>query len=921
MRHERVFLEEVVESLADGVDIDWDALEERLRIDGGDRRVLEQLKVLARIAEVHRSHANEPDEEPPLVRTRVGKVIPMPGFQGPGFQGPGAQGAGGLANQGPPAPDGDNPEPPIAAAQGTVAEPVRESPRPVWGHLELYERIGEGTFGEVYRARDTRLEREVAVKLLRVDDASTNQQTRRILREARSLARVQHDNVVAVHGAETHDGRVGLWMQLIRGATLEQLLRAHGPFSAREAALIGQDLCSAVSAVHNAGLVHRDIKTQNVMREEGGRTVLMDFGAGQLAAPDANADWQRDRLTGTPLYLAPEVLAGGEATARSDIYSIGVLLYHLVTNAYPAKATSLQELREAHAQNRRISLRDARPGLGVGLVQVIEKAIEPDAAHRYQTAGEMRAALDHVLNVPEPREDRARQVSIRPQPLVAGLQGTRAVRALPYITGVAIAAILIAAALAWQAFRPTPTVAPVQPRVIAVLDLAAGNGVNAEEALGVTESLHDLLSTIDTLRVVSRRSVQVVSKSDLPSPELAGKLNADTLIEGRLEQADRAYRLSLRLIRAGSGSDQSVTLGHFDAPLARRQTLLYPAAAAVARALDVRLPPSADRRSRSAEELANDAHDRYTRARYYLNTVAHRGHPDVAVKLFDEAIEAAPAYGEAYAGLSRARFYLALSSQADMWPQLQQAREAAVHAISLDPTLAEAHAVLGIANFYEWKWTEAEEAFKQAVALNPSNEFAAERYAAFLAARGRVNEGLAHLVQVRRIDPLSPLVACATATMLHYAGRFDEALQEVQRSRSLDPSDPASFFVQGRILAAMGRYDEAIVSFRQTLNSSGGRSIPLSEIAAAEAAAGRPEEARKLLAELESPSADPRALSELVAFVYGQLGDFDSAFARLDKALDARPPRLLWLKVDPRAKPLRSDPRFAALLARLELRP
>jgi tetratricopeptide (TPR) repeat protein/tRNA A-37 threonylcarbamoyl transferase component Bud32 len=919
-----VFLEDVVESLADGVDIDWNALENRLGTDG-DRRVLEQLKVLARIAEVHRSHASEPDD-PPMARTRFpAKVIPMPALQ----PAPQFSPQGGFADAGrmPGAAAAGDPQIDAAAnaganaaanVAGTSTVAIDRTPSFAWGHLEVHEVIGEGTFGEVYRARDTQLDREVAVKLLRVGGLSTDRQARRVLREGRSLARVDHANVVTVYGAETHDGRVGLWMQLIRGATLEQLLKHQGAFSAREATLIGQDLCSAVSAVHNAGLVHRDIKAQNVMREEGGRLVLMDFGAGQLVGTDTA---QLDRLTGTPLYLAPEVLAGGESTPRSDIYSLGVLLYHLVTNDYPTRASSLQELREAHAQGRRVHLRDVRPQLRDGLVAVIERAIDPDASRRYGTAGEMRAALDHALNGPELRAKRAVWAPlVRPvAPLLAPRLRNRA---LPMLLAVAILGLAIGGVFVWQAYRSSPvmTVAPHQPRVIAVMQLASGNGVAEQEALGVTESLQDLLSSINTIRVVSRRSVRAVSSGNLDATALSQKLGADTLIEGRLEQADDEYRMSLRLVRAGV----ETPLGTFVEPLATRQKLLKKAATAVAGALDVKLPEAIDRRMKSAEQLGNAAHDRYFRARYFLNTVAYGNHPDVAVQYFQEAIDAAPAYGEAWAGLARARYYLALSPKENLWARLSQAREAANEALELDGTLAEAHAVIGVVNFYEWKWAEAEAAFKQAVALNPSHDFAAERYGAFLAARGRVAEGLAYLVQARRIDPLSPLVACATASMLQYDGRFEEALQEVQRARSLDPSDPASLVVQGRILAAMGRHDEAIASFRKTFDSSGGTRMPLAEIAASEAASGRRDEALKLLAQLETPEPQPageRFQPELLAFVYGQLGEYDEAFDRLTKAMDEHPPRLLWLKVDPRARPLRNDRRFAELLKSMGLNP
>jgi tetratricopeptide (TPR) repeat protein len=907
MRHERAFLEQVVESLADGNDIDWAALDGRVD-SADDRRVLEQLKILARIAEVHRSHANEP-EEPPLLRSRGfgangigGKIIPMP-VPTPADALP-AIGTGAAA-------------PPLTATQ--VVAPATPS-QMRWGHLELHERIGEGTFGDVYRARDTQLDREVAVKLLRVGGLSTDRQTRRVLREGRSLARVEHDNVVAVYGAEAHEGRVGLWMELIRGATLEQLLRAHGPFSAREAALIGQDLCSAVAAVHNTGLVHRDIKAQNVMREEGGRLVLMDFGAGQPVGDSASA---LGRLTGTPLYLSPEVLAGGESTPQSDIYSIGVLLYHLVTNDYPARASSLQELREAHAQGRRTHLHDARPELPGGLIQVIERAIEPDAQRRYQTAGEMQAALDRFLASPDDREADDLSWIPMPKPLVARLRRMGRTRALALVVAAGVTCLALGAGIAWQTFRHTSTLGVTgQPNVIAVIDLARGSGVADYEAAGVTEGIHDLLSTSDALRVVSRRSVQVVSQQQLSTPELASRLGADTLIEGRLERVAQNYQLSLRLVRAGS--DRSVALGTFSAPISQRLGLSQPAAEAVAKELRTPLPSMARPRLHASGVLASDAQEKYARARYYLNTAGNWDHRNLSARLFEEAIIIAPDFAEAHSGLARTYYAMINHPREDAKARLAQAREHAEHALRLDTSLPEAHAVLGVVAFYDWRWEDAEREFTKAVMLSPSHEFAVERFAMFLAARGRVQEGITQLMKVRRLDPLSPFVAYSLASLLTYDGRYDEALVEVQRARSLDPADTAMHVVRGRVLSAAGRYDDAIDSFRHALGSVAGVRYALAEIGAAEAGAGRRSEAIRIAQQLEDDTArDPeeRLQPELIGYLYAQLGDLDRAFVWLERAVDERTARVLWLKVDPRAKPLRNDPRFAALLARLELQP
>jgi eukaryotic-like serine/threonine-protein kinase len=268
--------------------------------------------------------------------------------------------------------------------------PASPAPR-AWGRFRLLGRIGKGAFGEVYRAFDTHLNHEVALKL----SASDRWPNAHALRESRNLARVRHPNVVALYDAGTSEGRVGLWMELIRGATLSELLRNFGSFSAGEATIIGEDLCRALAAVHAAGLIHGDIKAQNVMREHGGRVVLMDFGASQGFDETCH---ELGRLTGTPVYLAPEVLSGGDPTIATDIYSLGVLLFHLVTCDYPVQKASVEELREAHRRGHVRRLDDLRPSLPEVFVTAIQRALDSNPDKRYGSADEMQAAMSHVLS-------------------------------------------------------------------------------------------------------------------------------------------------------------------------------------------------------------------------------------------------------------------------------------------------------------------------------------------------------------------------------------------------------------------------------------------------------------------------------------------------------------------------------------------
>jgi serine/threonine-protein kinase len=259
-----------------------------------------------------------------------------------------------------------------------------------WRHLTLLEHVGHGAFGDVYRARDTALDRLVALKLLTTGDAPDTARVSHLLNEARLLAKLRHPNVVRVYGAEFTEGRVGLWMELIEGRTLEDLLASHVTFGDKEAAQIGQQLCRAMAAVHGVGLVHRDIKARNVMREDGGRIVLMDFGAG--ADLRRNARGARDTLAGTPLYLAPELFDGGQPTVSADIYSLGVLLFHLVTGFYPVESHTRAGVHRAHQRRERKHLQDMRPDLAEAFIRVVARAIEHDPNGRRPHRG----AAHHV---------------------------------------------------------------------------------------------------------------------------------------------------------------------------------------------------------------------------------------------------------------------------------------------------------------------------------------------------------------------------------------------------------------------------------------------------------------------------------------------------------------------------------------------
>jgi tRNA A-37 threonylcarbamoyl transferase component Bud32 len=397
---------EVAEAIADGRPVDWDALGTG---DDCEGERLEKLRIVERVA-----NAYQVEHSQPLHAAGSTNTVPD---------------------------EASITEPDGRAGEGAVGPAAAaETPLFTWGPLRVLQLIGRGAFADVYRAYDPSLRLEVALKLQRLDVPLDERSQKRFQDEARKLARVRHDNVLTVHGVGVHDGRFGIWTQLVRGKTLAACVEEQGPFG-DEATCMGMKLCGALAALHNAGLVHRDLKPTNVMREEGGRIILMDFGSACAALPDP-AD-ARHTVTGTPLTTAPEVLLHREPPKPvQDIYGLGVLLYWMVSNRYPVEAKTLDELVRKHQRGQARTLVDVRPDVAPATAHVIERALAPRAEDRYQTAGEMQRALTAALGA------RSGEVTGRRVPS----------RSLLLVMALAAVAVVSVAAIVAPRLRPAPQV-------------------------------------------------------------------------------------------------------------------------------------------------------------------------------------------------------------------------------------------------------------------------------------------------------------------------------------------------------------------------------------------------------------------------------------------------------------------------------
>jgi TolB-like protein len=857
MNPERDQYQALLESLADGVDVDWAALDAGAATSA-DRTRYRNLRLVARVAELHRTLVLD-DEE-----------VSIPAH--------------------------------AAAAGGADDDPA------TWGHLSVTSRLASGAFGRIYRARDSQLHRDVALKLLR-GDIGAFKPVERLLAEARTLAKVRHFNVVTVYGADVRDGRAGLWMELVDGHTLEAWLRTNGAMGSGEAMSVGIDLCRALAAVHGAGLVHGDVKAQNVMREQGGRIVLMDFGAGRAQGTDATG------VAGTPMYLAPEVLAGEPPTPRSDLYSLGVLLFHLLTAEYPRTGADLDGLRAAHADGARTWLRDLRADLPDALVQTIERAIEPDPARRFATAGEMERAFREGLDA-----------SARTDGLLvpAGVLEKRARPAQRSMFGFAIGALalltVVVGLIVWsrsvESNRGTVLSGIRAIGVLPMKDLA-GSSVPAHFADGLTD---ELISTLGQIRVLTvKPALALGALEDKPYTGIAHSLDVDALLETSLSTsgAGETARVKVRARLVAAGTQGVVWSEEFDRPRGDSGGLSNAIAGAITREVKAAVTTMESARLRSDRQTNPAAEDAYLLGRTHLDQYG-AGSADLALKAFGRALQLDSQHPAAHAGAARAYVLLGMTGTISQ----AQARASALgeirRALDLDPDLAEAHATLANISFlYDWDFPGAEREFLRSLELNANSGYARTFYADYLAALRRFDESLLQAETAKRLDPEAGSVARRYALFLYYKHDYAAAERALRDATAIEPNNQGLPVLEGRIAEARGFFSNALEATDRAMQLSGGGGVPLrvQEIRQ-QALAGRREEALAGLLTLQREAANRtiRLSARDLAYIQLALGNKEQALESFGQAVSDRDPTVVWLGVDPRVDTLQHDARFRRLL-------
>jgi serine/threonine-protein kinase len=789
--------------------------------------------------------------------------------------------------------------------------------------------------GDVYLARDTRLGRKVALKFLPAHYTQDASRLRRFQQEARSASALNHPNILTIHEIGEWNGRHFIATEFIEGETLGRRMKSRTMTTA-DALDVAIQVANALATAHAAGIVHRDIKPENIMVREDGIVKILDFGLAKLAeqqgggsvgsagkgrellaglekpsglysAAPAVSTTLAGMVIGTARYMSPEQARGLDVDARTDIWSLGVVLYEMVAGCAPFEGKTAAEIISSILEHDPPPLERHRPEISAELAQIVHRCLERDRGHRYRSAQEL---LDDLKSLRHELETGA-----------AGTSGgvwRGGFRMRHAIAAAVLAAIMGGASVQALLTRGRTGGAGPEIQSLAVLPLENLSGDSAQDLFteGMTDALTNDLARIGSLRVISHTSVTRFKGKQKSLPRIARELKVDALVEGTVLRSGDQVRVAARLTRAATG--RQLWADSYERFLRDIPALQQEVARDIAGQIRIELTPQEQARLTNARPVNPEALDAYLRGRSYQDRRNEEA-LKTAIACFSQAAAEDAGYALPLVGLSDACFALGTVNVGAMLPAeaLGKADSAALKALELDDTLAEAHTALAVARLYSWKWLDAEREFKRALELNPNYAPAHSWYAIYLASRGRLGEAIARIYRAREIDPLSPHINQNVGWILHFARQYDEEIEQYERALDLD----ANFlFARLRLADAYvekQRFNEAIGEYERAIGISNRNPATLGGLGHAYAVAGKRSEARRVLGELLALRERRYVNPFSIALVLLGLGEKDRAMEWLEKAYQERSYAMVFLKVSREFDPLRSAPRFQDLLRRV----
>jgi serine/threonine protein kinase/Flp pilus assembly protein TadD len=732
------------------------------------------------------------------------------------------------------------------------------------GRYQVIEELGKGGMGRVYKVLDTKLNEKVALKLLKPEIASDRETIERFGNELKLARKISQRHVCRVFDLGKAEGAHYLTMEYVPGQDLKGLIRQAGQLTVGKAISISKEICEGLAEAHRLGVVHRDLKPSNIMIDHEGNVRIMDFGiARSLKGRDTTG---MGVLVGTPEYMSPEQVEGKEADQRSDIYSLGIVLYEMLTGHVPFEGETPISVATKHKSELAREPRELNPQIPEDLNRLVLKCLAKEKEKRYQSARDLFDALSNL------------QVSLSGIDKPQGRQWEHSIAVLPFT------------------------------------DLSPQKD---QEYFcdGMAEELINVLSQIRGLKVVARTSAFSFKGKHLDVHELGKRLGVDRILEGSVRKAGDRLRISAQLIDVSEGCQ--LWSERFDREMKDVFAIQDEVTLAIVEKFKIQLL------DREKDELLRhrlqdvDTYELYLKGRHFLNKRTEDGFHK-AITYFRKMIEKNASSSLGYAGLADAHDLMGYFNYLKADEAYSRAKEAAEKALALDETLAEAHTSLaGVKLFFDRNFAEAERDLRRAIRLNSSYITAHHRLAFCLSAQERHEDAMEEILRAKELDPLSPMINGAAAWVFYLARRYDWVIDQCEKIREIDPDYHVAYAIGGLAFLELDSFDKAISFFQKALELEAGDIASLGYLGIAYAKVDRMDDARKILKEIEDRS-KRRYVSPLYrAMLLTGLGQVEQALEWLEIGFQERIPWMVFLKVWPLFDGLKSEPRYNALIGKL----
>lgn len=741
-------------------------------------------------------------------------------------------------------------------------------------HYKILEKLGEGGMGAVYKAEDTKLKRIVALKFLSPSLTRNEAAKKRFVLEAQAASALQNNNICVIHEIdETVDGQMYICMDYYDGEPLNKRIE-RGPLPIDEAIATGEMVAAGLAAAHDRGIVHRDIKPANLVSTRDGVIKLVDFGVAKLSGQTKVT--KTGMTVGTATYMSPEQARGDEIDHRSDIFSLGVVLYELLTSQRPFRGDTELAVLYGIVNSAPEPIANRRPDIPRGLARIVERALAKDPDNRFQSARELRQALAAVRTEPEPTS-------------------TEVTREAAYTEG----SIDSLAVLPFTNESADPE----------------GNYLSD----GLTDTLIDKLCQIPRLRVMARSTVFQYGEKRVSPHEVGEALGVRAVLTGRLLQRGDELVIRAELVDTTDGT--RLWGERFKRPFADVLAIEEEISREIAQNLRVKINPKAEKLLAKRQTQAPEAYRAYLKGRHVWNRWKTPEGMRTAIGFFERALEIDPLYALAFAGLADSYCILGNVKAVPPGEAYPKARTFAQQGLAIDDTVAELYSSLAFVHrFWDWDWRATEKAFQKSISLNPGYATAYRWWGQHLTGLGHFDKAIVASSRALELDPLSLIIKGALGDVYFYARRYDEAIALYQETIETDPGFLAGHTDLARAYELSGRYDEAITEFETAAAlAPGGPPEPSSGLAHVYAQMGSRDRALGILEQLIDMRSRRYVSAYGIASIYSCLREIDAAFEWLERAFDEHDQTLVWVKVHPRLDPLRSDARFDRFLEKMHL--